>query len=87
MSADGEMLFDVPVSLSPKRKWMAEHGIKLHETPPMLVGEPDELTGEIAAFYAYTGELPWESKDMAEGATEHEALAKLAQKKGWKLWV
>ena len=85
MSADGEMLFDVPEQLSPRLAWMREHGVTLRATGYNGTSEDaDDCDGEPEPFYATVngGERRF---DCAGGQTENEALVKLAQKKGWKL--
>ena len=88
MSVDDGTLFDVPEQLSPRLAWMREHGVTLRATG--YNGHPDDAddicNAEPEPFYAtvYGGER---RSDCAGGQTENEALAKLAQKKGWKLWV
>lgn len=85
-----EFLFNVKETLSPRLAWMRKHGIKLHATPPELVGQEDELEGEIAAFYAYVGEQDdfanVVANKIASGATDNEALLNLAAKLKIKHW-
>ena len=88
MSADGEMLFDVPEQLSPRLAWIREHEITLRATG--YNGHPDDgeddCNSEPEPFYATVNDAA-KMSDCAGGQTKNEALAKLAQKKGWKLWV
>ena len=87
MSADGEMLFDVPEQLSPRLAWMRKHGVTLRATGYNGTSEDaDDCDGEPEPFYACI-DSDVRDTNCAGGQTENEALAKLAQKKGWKLWV
>lgn len=67
-----DLLFSLPESLSPKRAWMALHGIETME------GDKDE-DGD-AWWYAWQGEFL--GHRTVKGATENDALYALAIKIG-----
>ena len=76
-------LFDIPVSESPRLKWLKKHGVKFHYSTAE-VGDEDEFGNELWPVYAYTEPL---CKETSFGAgTEDEALAKFAINRGLKLW-
>lgn len=66
-------LFELPESLSPRLKWMREHGLSL--VPGYNHDDEEEIVG------VYRGE-----KLISEGITELEALSNAARKLNLKLW-
>lgn len=76
-------------SLSPRLKWMQQHGIRTQENDPELEFNWDAWTGNrheaiIKSFEAFEQDAICDC--YATGKTEEEALAKLARAKGLKLW-
>lgn len=74
---------DLPLALSPRLQWLQEHDVKTQEL------------AEDVLWGAWYGDLPKNSKEeqdailksrLALCMTEEEAILRLAQKNGWKLW-
>lgn len=80
-----ETLFPLPISLSPRLKWINEHGVTTYY-------EPAGALGDDAGWSAYIGTNDEESEEMEEagrlcfGHTEDEALERLAKAQSWRLW-
>ena len=73
-----ETLFEIPVSESPRLKWLREHGVKVGKNIFEPTHSDDFRFGY--KFAAHCG-------DVSEyGHDEDEALIKLAILNGWKLW-
>lgn len=70
-------LFQVEESLSPKAKWMNEHGVRVYHNPDMTI-----------PFIAYLkiGQGDSGLEYFHKGHTEDEALEGVAEKAGVKLW-
>ena len=86
MNIDTGELFETPSSLSPYKAWLARHNIRV--LPPTGVEDPlcDLPSDEWIAQVGDTCRLR-EGQDLATGATEKEAVIRLAQKNKWALWV
>jgi len=92
--SDQLSLLDVPETLSPRLVWMLEKDVK---TVLLLAdGVECELTGRDGPLWAcWYGEAPethaQESAAVMKSrlcyaTTEEDAITRLAQRNGWKLW-
>lgn len=79
---------DLPPSLSPRLKWIEEHAISVRKNPGIFDNEEP--------YEAWIGDFTEAVEDIANngdyatliafGATENEALARLAEVNGFNLW-
>lgn len=87
-------LFEVPMSLSPKRAWMERHGIQTQEPLAGEVAETVDQEGlnrdpwDLDKWLAWkgAGTMPGEDEAWAQGGTEEESLMALAQKLQLTTW-
>jgi hypothetical protein len=86
-------LFEIKESLSPRLKWLREHGVKIIHNVLVKAGDEDEFSGEPIYPYCAT-DLPiidadtdlFSPRHAGFGNTEDEAIVNLAKANGWKLW-
>jgi hypothetical protein len=77
-----EELFKVPVSKSPRLRWMEKHHVTVERMPVEVnPGDEDEFSHEMFQFYASD-----DGRHRYGGNTEDEALAKYASCRGYRLW-
>ena len=82
-------LFSVPEQDSPRRAWLKRYGVKTVQTK-FKSGDEDEFGHECFPWYAWIyGDTYPDAHDYnrSGGATEADAIANLAIKKRWKLWM
>jgi hypothetical protein len=75
-------LFDVPIELSPRLKWLAKHG---------LVTERVNASGIGGSTWVCRTSKPnlgglWTPNSIGGGETEDEAIAEFAKAAGIKIW-
>ena len=73
-------LFEIPVSESPRLKWLKKHRISTHKSSPV----PDDED----PWNAWVGDLSEAIEDdrVCTGMTEDDALCDLARQLGLRLW-
>ena len=88
MSADGEMLFDVPEQLSPRLAWMKRHHVKTQFFKQNKIGDKDEFGNDNWPWYAFdeTSEENLFGRELCGGATEDDAIAEFARRNKLKMW-
>lgn len=75
---------ELPPVLSPRLKWMQEHGVQTRETPEhhlrweAWIGEYPETPDEVITASVQCRIIAADS--------EKEAIAGIAELNGWKLW-
>ena len=84
-------LFNVPIVLSPRLKWLQKHNLTIRHDPKIKPGDECEVTGEtIYPWLVYAGTFPksgfFTGNRDAYGNTEDEALAAWARQHHKRLW-
>lgn len=74
-------LFSVPVSKSPKMRWLERHGVNVTHDEAWQYGDEDDLGNEKFPYYASD-----DGKHFHGGATEDDALVEWARARGKRLW-
>lgn len=83
--------------LSPRIQWMHHHGIHCElnrgrrdrdcvECWEAFQGDLEVARDRAHEYAADYGEDPFHNRYLARGATEEEAISRLAIANGWKLW-
>ena len=89
-----DTLFDTPdpkyprLQKSPRLKWLETHCVKTEHTN-FTEGDKDEFGNDLWPWFAFIGATRFADanpKKRDGGATENEAIAKLAIGQGWQLW-
>lgn len=87
MGGMSDLFPDLPVVLSPRLKWMQEHGVTTFPAP--LNGREGPL------WEAWYGVRPSGKKEYSSAhmqgrlvlaTTEEDAIIRLAERNGWPLW-
>ncbi len=84
-----DLLLDVPEMLSPRLRWMKEHGIHIIDNGPDVMMESENKEWREYRYCAHNGpngQKQFGFDGAAFGDTEDEALTSLAMKLGLKLW-
>ena len=70
------------------KAWLKKHNVFTKKTNNQS-GDEDEFGNKIFPWYAGVGSWtrPIDGEDAVGGATEQDAIANLAIKRGWKLWM
>ena len=80
-------LFEIPVSESPRLKWIRTRDVRTHFNKDIEIGEEEEFSGDtLYPWCAFTGGYRFPRPDAGYGNTEDEAIVSLAKLKGWRLW-
>ena len=74
-----EELFEIPLSESPRLKWLRDHNVKT-----LLTEFLDD--DENQHWSAWNQEDAPNPDNTGIGETEHDAIVALALMNGWKLW-
>lgn len=76
-NAPGDLFGELPVSLSPRMKWMRRKGVVTQEA----------VNAEGQRYYmAWTTLESVQQPTIGRGKEEDDALVQLAVKMGWRLW-
>lgn len=71
-------LFDIPVSLSPKLKWLEKHGLEIEHFPDVVAGQECAETGDTIYPWSCHIKKPegslYAGSQIGTGATEEEAI-------------
>lgn len=83
------MLFEVPETKSPRKKWIEKHGLRTMHVLEVVNGEEDAETGDTLHPW-----LAWKFEEgkinppryAPGGGTEDDALAEWARQNGRRMW-
>ena len=71
---------------SPRLAWLKSHHVKTKNFPEQKIGDENEFGDELFPWYAFSAFAEDDVNDFIGGATEDDAIAEYARRKGLRLW-